>query len=187
MSATIFEIAVYRLAFDAWADDTDRRMTQRIEASLRRYRPEGEPTESHRRTAQFFAEWTERPYGWDYNEIVAWIRLVHDGPGPVIKGYLFPVAVRDSQEPFEHLRPQRRFARGFHPFPFMDGDPTHKCLEEWFDDDASDADICRQLRSALLELTGPNGELPRRHVDLRAFDGLSPYISWRDLIGLRDA
>lgn len=122
----------------------------------------------------------EQPYAWQYNEIVGWVRLRWDGPGPVVKGYLFPVATWGPGG----LREKRHFRRGFKAFPFDYGDPTWKVLEEWFDASDSDADIYERLRDALLAITAEDRYLRRRHVDLRTFDAVAPHVRWRELIRL---
>jgi hypothetical protein len=64
------------------------------------------------------AQRIERPHGWQYNEVIAWIRVKADAD--VIKGYAWDVQ-------------QRRFQRGFTAFPF-EGGVTSKVIEMWFDD-----------------------------------------------------
>ncbi|HSH61668.1 MAG TPA: hypothetical protein VK988_18875 [Acidimicrobiales bacterium] len=55
---------------------------------MRRRSAEAVNSQSERLRANTWARYVERPYGWQYNEVLAWVRLLWDGPGPVFKGYL---------------------------------------------------------------------------------------------------
>jgi hypothetical protein len=173
----LFEIALYRLDWESWTADVRRRISARVEASLSGY---FEPSEADRAHEAALAEWYERPYSWQYNEVVGWIRLLWDGPGPVVKGYLFSVGVVAAGG----LREQRRFQRGFVAFPFVYGYPSWKVLEQWFDSTDTDSEIYEKLRETLCHITSGRDSLSKRHLDLGAFDALGPYIRWRHLIGL---
>jgi hypothetical protein len=129
----VFEVAIYRLSFEGWTKDVGERIDRRAEVRLAQYtRP---ITASDRVQERISAEQFERPNCWDYNEIIAWIRLVWDGPGPVIKGYMFALGSQGS------YKFKERFRRGFVPHPFLDGSPNYKVLEEWFDDGESNDEI----------------------------------------------
>jgi hypothetical protein len=131
--------------------------------------------------ADMFGAHAERLAGWDYNEIVGWVRLVWDGPGSVIKGYLWQV----GETQLGHHRARRRIARGFKPYPFVFGEvANNKVVEVWAASSDSNADLFARLRDQLLRITGRGGELPGRHVDLRIFDSLGPRLPWRALVGL---
>jgi hypothetical protein len=101
-----------------------------------------------------------------YNEIVAWIRLKSDGD--VIKAYAWDVQ-------------QRRFRRGFTPFPFEGGVGITKVFEVWVDYDYSSRDIYEKLREELVALIGADGTFAGRHLDLRVFDAIAPHVDWRSV------
>ncbi len=167
--AEFFEIAFYRITHEAWLDDVTRRVSTRVAAALAAY-PD---PEAERPRQMILAEQIERPHPWQYNEVVGWVRLLWDGPGPVIKGYLSRVG-------------RERYRRGFRPYPFGLGYPINKVLEVWLAANASDTEIYRRLRAELLGLTRSDGPLPGRSADLRSFDAIAPYVQWRELIQLPD-
>jgi hypothetical protein len=177
----IFEVAVYRVAPDAWAADTTRRVEAREEAYLAAWFDYGkEPSANNRMRANSIARYIERPYGWQYNEVIGWVRLLWDGPGPVIKGYLWQV----GKKTVEGGEARRRYQRGFIPFPFVYGEPIYKVVEEWFDASQTDSEIYEQLRAGLMRIVDRNGDLPGRHIDLRIFDAVAPYLRWHELLNL---
>ncbi len=139
-----------------------------------------EPTRTDRIRANSFARYVERPYGWQYNEIIGWVRLLWDGPGPVIKGYLWQV----GKKTLDGGEARHRYQRGFIPFPFVYGKPLYKVLEEWFDSTQTDLQVYEQLRAGLLRIVDRNGALPRRHIDPEVFDTLAPQVRWRRLLSL---
>lgn len=146
----IFEIAVYRTTRDDWEE---RRSIQQDVASK---------------------------VSWEYNQIIGWIRLLHESPDPIVKGYLWRVATIRRNGLI--LR-RRKYQRGSIPYPFVDGYPTGKVLERLFHDE-TDAEIYNTLRSALLEVNRQQDELPGGHLDLRTFDTVGAYVRWRSLLRL---
>jgi hypothetical protein len=163
------EVAIYRLSEDAWADETRSRVERRVEASLRNL---GD-SEDDRRRATIWAEQIERPYPWEYNQIVGWVRLLWDGPGPVIKGYLSEVDLDRVRRDF-----RGRYKLGY---------PIAKVIERWFEPSQdSNADIFQRLRTDLLDVPRECGMPRGRYVDLRAFDTIGPYLDWRALMGWSD-
>jgi hypothetical protein len=178
----VFELAVYRLPLEEWRADASHRTATYERRSLDEFAELGgtEPDEEIRRLAARFARYQERPYEWRYNEIVGWVRLLWDGPGPVIKGYLWQVGTKS----LDGVRPRKRYQRGFVAFPFGGGMPMCKVLEEWFGASQSDAEIAEQLRQALVSVVEETPTLKRRHVDLDIFDTLAPHVRWRQLLGL---
>ena len=175
----LFEIPVYRVDFSTWAAHTQARVQRATSEFLAPSMERGRtPTDFQRRRAVSVAEYTERPHGWYYNEVVGWIRLLWDGPYPVVKGYLWRV----GKKSIDGGRPRHRYQRGFIAFPFVGGYPTTKVLEEWFDAKDSDAQVFHRLRSALTAVTARGGELAGRHIDLSAFDFTGPHVRWRDLL-----
>ena len=165
----LFEIGVYRLSLDAWLEERERERSQ----AVRRMTTQG----ATERSAEAAASWGVRYQCWEYNQIVGWIRLLWDGPGPVVKAYLWQVGVSAH-------RAQRRFDHRFRPFPFLSGNPSHKLFEEWFDRDTPDADIYRRLLAQLRRTTKPGGDVERMHVDLEAFETVGPHTGWAAAIGI---
>lgn len=177
----IFEVPVYRVDHDTWLADARRRIERRTSELLEPWIDQGwTPAESDRARADIIAHRIEQPTGWHYNEVVGWIRSLWDGPGPVIKGYLWLVGTTS----LNGSRPRMRYQRGFHPHPFVGGFPTRKVIEHWIDAEESDAEIYGHLRAGLLQTVAHDGELPGRHVDLSALDGVGPYVRWRELVRL---
>lgn len=64
--------------------------------------------------------------------------------------------------------------------------PVYKVMENWVLDDQTDSEILQDVREGLVTIVGPEGPLPGRHIDLRAFDGVGPLLRWRRLVGLPD-
>lgn len=100
------------------------------------------------------------PRTWNYNEVTGWIDVIHDGPGPVLKGYLWQVE-------------RKSFRRGFTPYPFS---YRGKVLEHWVLKPGEQ--VYDDVRALLEGLTHPGRGLAGRHIDLRAFDALGPYVDW---------
>jgi hypothetical protein len=153
----IFEIAVYRVSEDDWLDDIERRIEHR-KATLRRDPDADEADLKH-------AESMERRPGWQYNEVVAWIRIKVDGD--MLKAYSWRV-------------PRQRFQRGFTPFPF-EGGMESKLFELWRDDFEDSSEVYARLRSELVVLIDRGHTHAGRHLDLRVFDAIGPHIDWRAL------
>jgi hypothetical protein len=186
----LFEIGVYRLSPDDWYAELESRITQREQEFTETAwpflgrQPSAEEHDRFRCTANEWARGIERVYGgWQYNETVGWVRLYWDGPGPVVKGYLWHVGYKKVNS-----GPRRRFQRGFIPFPFIYGEAVNnKVLEEWFDDRQTDREIYKQLRQGLVQIVARDGELPGRHLDLSMFDAVGPTVRWQGLIVASDS
>lgn len=121
-----------------------------------------------------------RPTSWRYNQIVGWVQIIWDGPGPVLKGYLSPVVSSRSG-----VMPRSHYQRGFRPYPFAEGNPIHKLFEMHLFDGDSNEDFAARLRSSLLRTTERGDYLYRRHLDLESFDSISPYIDWHAALSRR--
>jgi hypothetical protein len=179
----MFEVPVYRVTPDAWQKDATERIRRYAEADVQRRADCGLPVTDHDRLrADMWARYAERVYCWRYNEVIAWVGLLWDGPGPVIKAYLWQVG-KPTPEAWE---PKRRYQRGFHPFPFFGGVPANRAFEVWAHRDDSDYAIYERLRDRLSDIVAARGDLPRRHIDLTAFDRIGPHVRWRRLVGLDD-
>jgi hypothetical protein len=177
--APLFEIPVYRLSKAAWLDQTHRRIAKR-KAMLQAdgvIWGEGDPPR-----LDAFARLAEKVVPWHYNEVVGWVRLYWNGPGPVVKGYLHEVGALT----LDGWRARKRFQRGYHPHPFVGGEPTNKALEIWLARDQTDGEIYHDLREALLGVVALTGDMPRRHIDLDAFDTVGPALRWRQVVGLAE-
>ena len=179
-------MAIYRLSRQIWQTELEGRIGRREQEFTELYwpfteqrPPTAEGQAQFRRTANAWARGVERVYGgWTYNEVVGWVHLYWNGPGPVVKGYLWQVGHKSVDS-----RPRRRFQRGFIPFPFIYGEAANnKVLEEWFNETQTDSAIYEQLRDALMQIVGSDGELPGRHLDLSIFDVVAPKIRWRDVL-----
>jgi hypothetical protein len=167
----LFEVAVYRLSLDEWGRLLDTVDADAASSHLRRLQ-EGPVTDDDL-IRQTLLHRVSRglDFEYPYNQVIAWIRLLWDGPGPVIKGYAYRI-------------PQPRFTQRFRstnapPFEYWD-----KVIECWFQEDATSEQIAGEVRQDLIALTTKDEVFARRHVDLEAFDTLSPRLDWRGLIGL---
>lgn len=179
----LFEIAVYRLALESWSEDVMKRLDRRREGLLRPMIERGTVDENDRVWADTLARRAEKVYGWDYNEVIAWVRLIWDGPGHVVKGYMWQVVNPDA-EPGKRFH--RRYQRGFKPHPFLGGMPVYKVLEVWALEEQTDVEIFQDIRESLRSIVTDEGPLRGRHIDLRVFDTVGPELRWRRLIGLSD-
>ena len=175
----VFEVPIYRVEPQAWKADIFKRVQAKEEALAVQLFDGREPTEEERDRTSNSARYAVYAYGWQYNEVVGWVRLLWDGPGPVIKGYLWRV----GKKTFAGWEPRARYQRGFKPFPFFGGE-AYKVLEVWARDDDKDEKIYERLREQLVAVVLPAGELPRRHIDLSIFDVIGPLVRWRQLLGL---
>lgn len=177
-----FELAVYRVSPEAWFEDTSQRLSRRTEVMLLPKIEKGmEIHEDDRIWADTWSRRAEKVYGWDYNEVIGWIRVLWDGPGPVVKAYAWEVGhVGDAQHDWKR---RRRYQRGFTPFPFFGGVPIFKVGETWLDDRQSDEEIYQEIRACLCAVVAKDGAFPKRHLDLRIFDNVAPFMRWRELVG----
>lgn len=164
----LFEIAAYRVDQEQWSSDVDARVARYVEGLLSAY---DKPSREDMEWARAVASKIEAPFGWQYNEVVGWVRLLWDGPGPAIKGYLWMVD-------------RERFRRGFTPHPFgFQG----KVIEVWGSRyERSAASIFARLRKQLTGLTSAHGALRGRFLDLRVFDAIGPHVDWPALIQRSD-
>lgn len=175
----IFEVAIYRVAPATWSADAEERVKAYEDWLLTDLEKAGVPADDGQRfRARQFAEYVERPYRWDYNEIIAWVRIIWDGPGPVIKAYLSQV----GKKSLLGGRTRRHYQRGFIAYPFVHGEPVSKTFETWLSDDMTDFDIYSRIRALLCGVTDRRGDLPGRHIDLRVFDAIGPHIQWRRVV-----
>lgn len=177
-----FEIAAYRLSEDDWYADIERQVAESVARSVVVDARFGHAsTDEDVRRARSLALASVRPTGWDYNEVVAWLRL-HAVGGGHVKGYLWQVAHRQADGSLLTAR----IRKGFKPYPFEFGYPVHKVVESLYYDEP-DEEIYAALRNDLIQLTRRGEILHRRHLDLRAFDALGPVTAWRTLLGLRES
>lgn len=177
----VFEIAVYRVDPEVWNADALRRTAEHESRLLAPCLDHGgKPSASDRIRADTLARHAERPFEWQYNEVVAWVRLIWDGPGPVIKGYLWQV----GRKSLNGGEARRRYGRGFVPFPFVYGEPLKKVFEEWIGVGQADDTVYKQIRRGLTRIVDRDGDLPGRYIDLRAFDAVAQYVRWRHLLNL---
>lgn len=179
----LFEIPIYRTSEDEWIDDITSRVDARLKVHMEMSQEDGgQPlTLSELEDYRSESSLIERPTGWRYNEIVAWIVLEWDGPGPVVKGYAWVVGTTSGRGGL----PRRRYQRGFKPYPFVGGDSIYKVMEVWFGAEDSDRAVYDVLYQELLGLRSePQNWLRRRHLDLDCFETIGPQVRWRDLLGL---
>jgi phosphoenolpyruvate synthase/pyruvate phosphate dikinase len=173
----LLEIAFYRTTPAKWSEEKAER--DRAREKEVRMRNEGVlSTDNIDALARRINEY-ENWYSRTYNDIVAWVRVIWDGPGPAVKGYAFKAGVKASPP-----RARNRFQRGFRASPFLFGIPTGKVFEAWFSASDTDESIFTVLRDEVVNLGRPGKDLARRHPDLQILDSIGHHLPWRRLIGL---
>ena len=166
----LFEIPVYRLSFDGYHQALTKRVRQAGDDYVAN-RPSWDTQTDVE--AREYAETHERgrygrPY-W-YNEMIGVIRLYQDGGS--IKGHFWG-------------QPHRVFRWNFRHYQY----DQHGRVLEYHSDPVprSSRDIYEDLREYLSSLTGREGPLAGRHVDLYAFERVGPHIDWTAVLGWRSA
>ena len=82
---TLFEIAIYRVDKESWSQSAQGRIDAGVRKALDEWsRFVIEADADARKRAERMVRFNERPVEWEYNEVMAWLRLVWDGPGPVV-------------------------------------------------------------------------------------------------------
>lgn len=117
------------------------------------------------------ARYSTARHPWIYNQVIGWVRLMQDGTSA--KAYLFPVT-----SPTRPGGVRRSYPRGFRPFPFTNGHPTHKLFEHHAFPTDSNADIYAALRAELAKLLISGGDLAHRYLDTEAFEAVGPVVDW---------
>jgi hypothetical protein len=164
MQTNFYDVPVYRLPEDRYNSEMDAHIEQ---AMYPPGKPWSEETRAlHKREPSLriaFHDHLWRSYGgmWRYNEIIGYIRLHF--LGSQIRGeYASAVrrrVVRTRTKIFEYR--------------------THKIATEVdIPRDANSDDILLLLRKYLERC---KQELPKRHIDMRMFDTLAPYVDWHGL------
>ncbi|TDQ52732.1 hypothetical protein EV188_107109 [Actinomycetospora succinea] len=107
--------------------------------------------------------------GFPYAQVIGWLRLIHDGPGPCVKAYTYKL-------------PQKRFQRRFRQERY---EWQGKEFELDFDySELSNLDIADEIRSEIVRTTAKGGSLQGRWLDLACFDYMTVVIDWRSRLGL---
>lgn len=165
MREVLFEIPVYRVDPETWQAEVDAWVGKAMQGFDRAY---PESSQQSRRDTEirayrtFTSDLTEI-----YNDVMGWVRVEWDGPGPVVKGYGYRVHQKSIRRGFE----QR--------YEYHD-----KILECWFHAGQTSEEMAGELRQDLVDLTRRGEMFAGRHIDLDAFDSLAPYVDWPRLIGL---
>jgi hypothetical protein len=160
----LFEIPVYRMSKDAWHEEVNESLQQFEQLS-----PHRDPIKRHNHALTL----ATLEHGYQspaYNQVMAWLRIVWDGPGPAVKGYAYRVS-------------QQRIIRNFKPGRF---NWQGKVLEVWFAKDDTWKDIATEIRKNIIDTSNKGNIFYRRHIDLEAFDSLTPHLNWRKLLGLQE-
>lgn len=160
----LFEVPVYRMSKAAWHNEVNESVQQFEQLSSHT-----DPIKRHDHALTLAA--LDRGYQSPaYNQVIAWLRLVWDGPGPVVKGYAYRVS-------------QQRIVRNFKPGRF---DWRGKVLEVWFARDDTSKEIAAEIRKSIVDTSKKGNIFYRRYIDLEAFDSLAPHLDWRNLLGLQE-
>ncbi|MCD2193547.1 hypothetical protein LQ327_09140 [Actinomycetospora endophytica] len=161
----LFEIAVYRVTPRRWHQELDELDGQVHEflAPDRDYLSESRYQERFERLQEAFrAQVGEFPYG----QALGWLRLIHDGPGPAVKGYSYKL-------------PQKRFQRRFQQAHFR---ATGTELEVSFRRSGTAADFVKELRAAIVATRSRGRIFEGRWLDMAAFDKVAPFVDWQGLL-----
>lgn len=150
----LFQIPAYRVSFDRWAADEDRRQAPYLAAESK-YRNETD--------AAIWAQRLARTQPWDFNEVIAWIEV--EGFHDVVKAYLW----KRSAERI-HRHPTQ-------PFEFLGK------LTELGIDDGDGRRVAKALRKSIASNCKEWPGLRRCHIDFRAFDHITSRLDWRELSG----
>jgi hypothetical protein len=84
----LFEVAAYRTTVERWHEELAG-LDEQAHATLGPRRGHI-PKASHARSFMRMGELLRSEIGhFPYGQVVGWLRLLHDGPSPVIKGYSY--------------------------------------------------------------------------------------------------
>jgi hypothetical protein len=148
----LFEIPIYRKSHDAFYAEQQALMGPRIERKLALGFSEID--------AWHAASWAVKPYAWDFNDVVGWVTI--HGYHDMVKMYLW----------WTKSKSIRRAGR--HVF-----EPLGKLTETLVFDDMTNAEIGEAVRADLLTAFAMEPAARRsRHIDLRTYDALSPFLDW---------
>jgi hypothetical protein len=159
----LFEVPVYRVSPDKWQEEQDEGAEELLW--------EWEEAAINTPDLDVRARWLYRnelgPY--EFNQVVAYLQLVWDGPGAVVKGYLSAVD-------------QRQFTRNFRrtkPFRWVG-----KVLELQFFPTQESSEIATIVVSAVEGLTDTEPNLKRRFIDSAPLRAVANAVDWRHVLGL---
>ncbi|WP_433803550.1 hypothetical protein [Actinomycetospora sp. CA-084318] len=164
----LFEIAIYRVAPERWHNELAE-LDAQAWAAVDPY-ADGLPAESKQRHFAILQEQLRSQIGhFPYGQAIGWLRLVHDGPGPVVKGYAYKL-------------PQRQFQRRFRQSYFNE---IGKVLEVSFSTPGiSNEEIAEMLTVDIVDTTKRGQVFQGRWPDMAAFNKIAPHTDWRTLLGL---
>ncbi len=160
----LFDVPVYRVSPERWRQeqaDREARLFGRMQAAIDLPLTE----EQKWRTRHLLHD---EHGGYQFNQIMGWVQVVWDGPGPVVKCYCARVETR-------------RMSRAFRQRRFQD---VGKIAEVWFGRDVTSTQIMAEIRTELIRETRGSGMLGRRFLDLETFDNLAAVLDMRRLLGL---
>jgi hypothetical protein len=165
----VFEIAAYRVSPAEWDREHDKARSKFSEMLG------GEPREGRsqkawgERLGRLLEEEHNRVGCFAYGQVIGWIRVLHDGPGAVLKGYVYAL-------------PQSRFVRRFQQGRFHN---AGKEFELWISDEmlAEGApEIVPALREEIVATATRGRVFAGRYLDMAAFDAVAPNVNWRGLL-----
>jgi hypothetical protein len=159
----LFDIPVYRLPPERWIQEQED-VADEIHCD---WREAGVRAPGLMERARSIVYGGIPPFA--YNEIIGWICVVWDAPGPVIKAYYSQIKGVQIRRKWNRRRPM--VWRG-------------KLFELWFTNGDSNSSIGNEIRNNVLAATEPEAPFARRWVDLQPYDSLAAAIPWRSLIRL---
>ena len=151
----LFDIPVYRLAFDEWAAEAEKLAERHIKA-MSEYRPE--------RESRILAQQSIERQPWQFNEVIAWVIVV--GLPDMVKVYL-----------------SRRKGQRFHRKPSGPFEEQNKLTELYVYPEHTDASLAAEVREAIETALKTEPGLSKRFVDFESFDHVAPNLDWRRAIG----
>ena len=161
----VFEIAVYRVTPERWHEELGQ-LDQQAHAALDPHR-DYLPQASYQNHFIRLQDTLRSQAGhFPYGQAIGWLRLIHDGPGPVIKGYGYKL-------------PQSRIYKRFHQTHFRE---TGKEIEVSLSPSEPSREFVKQLRAAIISTTCRRRVFHRRWLDMSAFDKTAPHVDWWELL-----
>jgi hypothetical protein len=161
-TTNIFEIPVYRCAKEAYYTEMHAKTVEHMEALQSKTGITREiAPDSFRSNEEFF--WARFGGPWDFNEVVGWVRL-----------YAEPSSI-GAQLWWVNKRIQRRMRKVF----------RLTSESNILGTDFSPKDDSRTIFTktlAQIESLGTQKPLKGRHLDLRAFRDIGPFVDWRALL-----
>lgn len=168
MDKYFFEIPVYRCSPEKYEEELKAIYEEIVQhfQFICRDLPEYDYTQSVQRSFE------RRYYGYEYNEVVGWIRL-----------YIFGKQIRGIHHFETNLEDRnvykKRLTRGIRKKRFGE---SEKAFELTIDKEWESDEIFSELLQELERLNKTETPFPKRYFDLEQLKNAGPFINWRKLV-----